>query len=334
MRSRLRTPGCLLVVLAATAAAGEAQLANPSGFAPGERIEAPRLEAAGATGVRLGSLIGVRPVLVVYWRPGDALSERALLGAARVQSDVAAGVQLFPVGVLAAGQSPSRISQRLGELGLSKLPGHTDSGQLARLLGVRRVPTFALIDVTGVLRAVGGSDVGQESASGESLIGALAAAARGEPVPTLGVLPARPVYQLLGKRLTDVAATEPDGSTWRKLGEVIEPGTRTLVFYWSPTCPHCKEALPALRKWHDSGKPDDVRVVDIARADNPRLRREAAELIEGAPWRHLLDLNYGAGRKLLVTETPTSFLLDETGEVLSIQVGGDVDWGAWVGSEP
>ncbi len=324
----------LFAVLTALLAAGSpalAQFAGGSLAAPGQVVPKDAVrERGGAPGAELAGYIGVRPVLAVWWRPGDALSERALLGAHAAWKEGAKDAVFFPVALLAAGQTTGKLSQRLGELKLPDVARRADNGSLALALGVRRVPTFALIDVSGVLRAIGGSDIGQPTPGGMTLLEALGRAARGEAIPTLGELPSRPTYQLLGRKVPELSVTEQNGKTWRSLEDYLEPGKKVLLFYWKPSCSHCREAIPGLRDWHASRKSKDVILIDIARADSPKLKQDAVALLEGAPWVHLLDTLNTVSRRLLVTETPTSFLIDETGEVLSIQVGGQVDWDAWV----
>ncbi|UCF68635.1 MAG: redoxin domain-containing protein, partial [Acidobacteriota bacterium] len=254
--------------------------------APGEAVPAIVLDSeAGPVGRALAPLIGMRPVLVVYWRPGDALSEAALAGAADVAGDAAPDAVLFPVAVLARSQRSNDVVERLGALGLGHLPAHIESsGALATIIGVMRVPSFALIDVTGTLRLVGGSNITQANEEGISILEALILAGRAQPVPTLGVLAQQPVYRLLGRQLPGLALTRLDGSTWRKLTDYLEPNKKLLVFYWSPSCSHCKQALPALRAWYEKDRPQDIVVIDVARADVPALKNAVAPMIESYPW--------------------------------------------------
>ncbi|RMG45400.1 MAG: TlpA family protein disulfide reductase [Acidobacteria bacterium] len=300
---------------------------------PGEAVPAAVLEReAGPAGKALAGYLGVRPVLVVYWRPGDPVSEAALADAIAGAREAAPEAAVLPVAVLAAGQPESSVTERLKELGLaSAVEPVIDRGDLAVVLGVRRAPSFALIDAGGVLRLVGGSDISQANKDGVSILQALALAAKGKAVPTLGVLEYQPAYRLLGSKLPGVAVTELDGSTWRRLTDFLVPGKRLLLFYWSPICPHCKRALPVLGRWYEEHRPDDLVVVDVARADAEALRRAAAPLIESYPWKHLLDVRNAAGKTLLVTRTPTSFLVSGDGEILAVQVGETEDWSAWLG---
>jgi len=316
----------LLSTTPAPAQYGEAAL-----IAPGEPVPVQLvLGQGGSAGRELAPLLGKRPVLVVYWRPRDSMSEQVLVTTAQFARASAAGATLFPVAVLAASQPPSDIAARLSELGLAELAARQDGGQLAMAFGLRRAPGFALIDAGGVLRAVGGSDISQVGAGGVSIGDALVAAARGEPVPTLGTLAAQPIYRLLGRPLPDGAVTELDGRTWRKLSEYVKPGHHTLVFAWLPTCPHCRELLPKLREWYERTRPEDLRIVDIARAEAPALQSEAASIVKNFPWVHLLDVDRAMFRSLLVVETPTVYLIGHDGNVEAINVGASINWDKWL----
>ncbi len=311
-----------------------AQYGERALVAPGDPLP-PGLIATqgGPAGRDLAPLVGKRPVLVAYWRPGDGLSEAALTGAVDLQKTRAQGAVVFPVAVLAASQAPESIRTRLDALGLADLPARQDGGQLARIVGIRKTPSFVLIDAGGVLRLVGGGDVQQNSPAGMTIAQALELAAVGKPVPNLGTLPSRPVYRLLGRKLPDLAGTDLDGTTWRKISDLRQPGKKTLLFYWSPTCPHCKRALPKLGDWYNKARPDDLLIIDIARADSPYLAREVPGLIGQYPWPHLLDKDRSISRALMARETPSSYLLSADGEVLGIKIGERVNWGRWLGSD-
>ncbi len=292
VRRTLRTGFVLSILMVAGLPSAEAQYGSRALVGPGDAVPKDAVAAKGGTvGQVVAPLIGVRPVLVVYWRPGDGFSERALTSAESALKNAAPGAVLVPVAVVAAGQKAQRVQQRLGELGLSHLPAHRDAGQFAQMIGVRQVPAYVLIDVTGVLRLVGGADLQQKSGAGVSILDALILASRGQSVPTLGLMSARPIYQLLGRPMPPLTLTELDGKTWRKLTEYLQTDKKLLVFYWSPICPHCIEALPKLRRWYESSGAKDVVLVDIARADNRRLRAEVAPLVGKDPRVHLLDVN-------------------------------------------
>ena len=333
----LRIRPKVLIVLALVALAGGfaalAQYGQKALVAPGEAVPAQLLSSQGGpAGQEMAGFVGRRPIFIVYWRPKDPVSEANLASAADVHKAAAPDAVFFPVAILAASQSPEDVKSRLAALGLSTVSPRLDgSGQLATILGVRTVPAFALVDAGGVLRLAGGSDLTQTGPNGVSVAEAVALAGRGAPVPTLGVLQPQPVYRLIGKPLPDVAVTELDGRTWRKLSSYAAKGKRLVVFAWLPTCPHCKTELPRLRDWYLRTRPADLAVLDIARAESPALQEDARKIIADFPWTHVLDVDRSALRALMVTETPTIYLVGADGTIQGIQVGGPVNWEAWLG---
>jgi thiol-disulfide isomerase/thioredoxin len=319
----------LAAALAVTAAWGQG--GSHALIAPGDPVPKELLlEQGAAAGRALADHVQKRPVLMVYWRPDHATSEQTLASTSERLSDEAPGVTLLPVAVLAAGQSPDVIGERLTALGLQGHAELHDGGQLAMMIGVRHVPSFVLIDAGGVLRLVGGADLGQRTPDGQAIVEAVRKAGEGKPVPTVGVLPSDPVYQLIGKPLPDVAGTALDGKSWKKLRSYMKDGKRTLIFYWSPNCGHCKRALPELKEWYQSTKPSDLAIIDIGRADSPSLKQKVPPLIESYPWPHVLDVDRSIGRALMARWTPTSYLVSPDGRIVDIRLGGNVDWAEWL----
>lgn len=320
------------VALWVAAGVASAQMGPRPLVTPGSPVPAPLLiEQGGTVGRELAPLIGHRPVLVCYWRPGDPWAEQAMLNAWNAQQEKAPELVFFPVATLAAAQPLSDLNSRMEALGLSGVfPQRQDSGQVAIILGIRRPPGFALIDVGGVLRAVGGSEVTQSNSQGVTLLDAMVASSQAQPVPTIGYLNPDPVFGMLGQKLPDAPVTEQDGATFRKLSQYMKQGKRLLVFYWSPTCSHCKESLPKLAAWYKGQRPADLVLVDIGRGE-PGLRADAIQEVKDYPWVHLLDVDQRAAQMLKVRETPTSFLIDPSGVIKAIRVGGtNIDWSKWI----
>lgn len=317
--------------LAVSAMFAAAQFGPQALFAPGQAIPASVLEnEGGKAGRELLQHLGKRPVLLVFWQPRNQASEAALVSA-RAQTEVSApNVAFLPVAYLAAGQSSADVAQALRPYSV-EWTSTDDSGPLARVLGIGKLPSFALIDAGGTLRLIGGSDISQNSVAGPSILDAVLTAQRGQPVPTLGVIESRPVYRMLGRKLPELAVTEQDGVTWRKADQLVGEKKRTLIVYWLPNCSHCREALPKLRDWYKATRPTDLQIIDISRADHATLKQEAIAFIKEYPWSsHYLDLNGEVGKKIMAVETPSAYLVAPDKEIVGIQVGGSIDWGKWL----
>ena len=335
MKKLLRIALVSLVLLLATAALPAwAQYGAPSLAVPGERVEAALLQSQGGpVGRALAPVVGRRPIFIVYWRPGDVLSEQALRQAVEAASIMAPDAAFAPVAFTAAGQKAGVVQERLAQLGIQGVQPYEDGGgALARVFGVRALPSFVLVDAGGVLRLVGGAGLSQAAEGGLTIGEALARAGKGQPVPTLGKLPTNPIYRLLGAQLPEVNVTDLGEGKLARLSDYLEPGKKTVIFYWLPTCAHCKTELPRLRRFVEQTRPKDVKVVDLVQAPTAELVRQARGIISDFPWPHLADTDKSAGRALLVRETPTVFVVDEKGEILAIRVGAGVDWERWLGS--
>ncbi len=310
-----------------------AQYGTAALMTPGRQVPARLLvDQGGLTGAELSQVLGRRPVLVAYWRPGDALSEQALVTAADFLRENAKDVAFFPVVVLAASQSEQMLQKRLSELQLAKQRVYQDAGKLARIFGIRKIPSFVLIDAGGTLRLVGGADIQQNGESGVSIGDAIIAAGQGKAVPTLGVLPSEPVYRMLGRKFPDLKGQVLGSDERRELSSYLVDGKKMLVFYWSPSCAHCKAALPLLNAWYEENKPKDLVIMDVARADSIYFSRAVPEMVGKYSWVHLLDTDRSISRGMLVRSTPTAYLVAADGEILGIKVGGSVDWSEWLGS--
>lgn len=331
----------VLAVLAASLSVASGSLAPPGAFAqgggprplvaPGDALSVPMLQQQGGPAARgFLDLVGKQPFLLVYWRPGNSTTEQALAKAYAFGQQAAPKVPVVPIAILAAGQSPNEVGQRLAALNLKHLGTYEDNGSLGMLIGLRAIPSFVLVDAGGVVRVVGGSDIEQANDKGLTIAEAIALAGQGAPVPTLGMMSSDPVFRMVGQQLPDVALTLLDGSTWRKLRQFLAPGKRLLVFYWQPQCPHCTALMPKLKAWYETKRPDDLLLVGIARGDAPMLRTDANKLIAGYPGIQLLDVDRSAMLQLGVRETPTAFLVSPNGEVLSIRAGGEIDFDRWL----
>lgn len=329
----LRIPATALTLAAFSLSFSLAQFGPQAMFQPGQALPQTLLQnEGGPAGRELAPLVGRRPVLILYWQPKNAAAEAALIGAYAAVKQAAPNVTFFPVAVLAAGQSPADIVKGLQSLGMSSESARIDGGQLAQILGVSKLPTFALLDAGGVLRLVGGSDISQNSAQGSSIFDAVQLANAGQPVPTLGVLGAKPVFRMLGRALPELTVTELDGKTWRKVNDLVGKKKRTLLVYWLASCSHCREELPKLKDWYLRNKPTDLEVIDLARGDVEQLRLEAGQFIGNFPWNaHFLDTTTEAGKRIMAVETPSAYLIGEKGEILGIQVGGGINWDKWLG---
>ncbi|WP_169709382.1 TlpA family protein disulfide reductase [Deferrisoma camini] len=143
-------------------------------------------------------------------------------------------------------------------------------------------------------------------------------------VALVGTAAAEPLFRLLdpGEQVAPFELRDPQGASHRL---ARAEGTPELLFFWSVYCPNCKEAMPGLvelsRRWQGRG----VRVwavnVDGERFSNAvRSYVRAMELPFPVVYDRLEGETLVAADPLGVTKTPTLYLLDGKGRVVTRQV--------------
>lgn len=96
---------------------------------------------------------------------------------------------------------------------------------------------------------------------------------------------------------------------------------RTLVTFWSPSCPHCHSVMEELKVWDREGYPEDLDVVIFSDGDLETHR----ELGLRAPI--ILDKDYKVAGKLGAFGTPSAVLVDDQGRFISeTAIGGPNIW--------
>jgi methylamine dehydrogenase accessory protein MauD len=146
------------------------------------------------------------------------------------------------------------------------------------------------------------------------LAGTVAALVRQIGVLYERVAPAGALMVARGPAVGDAAPAVPvdflAGGT-RTLGGARDDGRSTLLFFLSPTCPVCKELLPALR----SAAQHERTWLDVVLAsDGPRAEHEAfvaGERLERFPY----ALSAPLGVAYQVGKLPYAVLVDGTGVV-------------------
>lgn len=98
-------------------------------------------------------------------------------------------------------------------------------------------------------------------------------------------------------------------------------GNVVLVNLWATWCPPCKEEMPALQTFYENHKSDGFVLIAID-------QEETLEVVEpfvaefGLTFPVWLDEEYQAQREFNTMSLPSSFLIDRTGRVRLMWVGG------------
>lgn len=86
----------------------------------------------------------------------------------------------------------------------------------------------------------------------------------GEPLP---VLPPTGVSIAVGSDMPEVEGTAFDGSTV----SITNDGTPKVIGFFTHWCPACREEVPLVSDWYNSGNaPDDVEILAVSTGVNPQ----------------------------------------------------------------
>lgn len=88
-------------------------------------------------------------------------------------------------------------------------------------------------------------------------------------------------------------------------------GKRTLVTFWSMTCPYCVEMIEELSEWDKVKGQDEPNLLVFS--DGEAEEHESLELNSSI----VLDEDYKTSEKLGMHGTPSAVLIDETGKIAS-----------------
>ena len=98
-------------------------------------------------------------------------------------------------------------------------------------------------------------------------------------------------------------------------------GRRTLMTFWSPTCPHCTAFLDEFKSWERSRKNGDPNIILVSDGDIDQ--HKALEF--GSPV--ILDKGYKTAAKLGMFGTPSAVMIDENGVIATeTAVGASNIW--------
>ncbi|MBK8616758.1 MAG: TlpA family protein disulfide reductase [Anaerolineales bacterium] len=98
-------------------------------------------------------------------------------------------------------------------------------------------------------------------------------------------------------------------------------GSVVLVNLWATWCPPCREEMPALQKFYEKYKADGFVLIAI---DQEETREVVAPFVKefGLTFPIWLDADYLAQREFNTMNLPSSYVIDRTGKVRLMWIGG------------
>jgi peroxiredoxin len=121
--------------------------------------------------------------------------------------------------------------------------------------------------------------------------------------------------------------TRPDISLTTLDGEELQlaslQGKPLLVTFWATTCPSCVREIPHLTRLYHELAPRGLEIIGIAMDFDPPNRVLAMRNERNIPYPIALDIHAEAAHAFgNVRVTPTSFLIDPSGQILYQKIGG------------
>jgi uncharacterized membrane protein YphA (DoxX/SURF4 family)/thiol-disulfide isomerase/thioredoxin len=110
------------------------------------------------------------------------------------------------------------------------------------------------------------------------------------------------VPNLIGNQVPEFSLSDLHG---RIFGSETFRSKRTLVAFWSPTCPHCGSLMEDIRRWEATKNGSGTEMIIMSDGD-PELHRKLAIKTP-----ILIDKGYKTAAKLGISGTPSAVLIDE-----------------------
>ncbi len=268
-----------------------------------------------------------KPVALIFWAPGYALSEGELVEVVRFLAREAPQYDLFAVAGKRDDQRTEMVWEAFSLLDLPpSLPLLVDEGfAVSKQLDVTDVPDLLLIDGAGHLVTAKIKGLHQtvtappDQLAAAELIRRVAGGAKVPPLPALP--PYYPATELYGHCAPEFSLPDLSGARDVAFQGRAANGKPTLLMFWSATCKHCQKEIPQLLSYVRA-HPGEFNVVSVAlikpdRPDGTSHRRitEAYVRSNGIPWQVLDDSSGFAADLYKIVSTPTTFLLTPGGAI-------------------
>ena len=113
--------------------------------------------------------------------------------------------------------------------------------------------------------------------------------------------------------LVDLSGNEVSLSDFR--------GKKVFLNFWATWCPPCKAEMPEIEKIYQETKDDDFVILSVEIGEPLNTVKTFIEKNK-YNFKVLLDLDQSVATTYGITAIPTSYFIDEEGNIISKQVGG------------
>lgn len=269
-----------------------------------------------------------KPIAVLFWKIGDTKAETELKAfQALAQLPTYKGKIHF----LSAVKAPSSAEQknavaRARKLKLS-IPLILDNSQLSPYLEAWfSFPRYGLIDKAGKLRIWNCAKLGETVGPNMTFLKAIHLASTGKAIPTMrGITKPKNTYELTGQEVPNVGLSDAKlkPTTVKKMLK----GKPMLIAFWSVTCAHCRQVIPAVAKYWKS-RQGNLDMLTITRAPSEDLRNQIKRLFQTSKvsW----PVAYAPTNSTLsyynIVKVPTIILTDKKGVIRYVWIQPDANW--------
>lgn len=238
-------------------------------------------------------LAGGKPALFFYVSPTCAPCEALLPEINAWQKELNEKVIFV---FLSSGKAKENI-EKFGDSALILLQEHRE---IAENFNARWTPTAVLVNSNGAIAS--------HLAVGDAAIRELAGRIKSENLENDFVHISNGNRTKIGESVPEFALADLDG---KQITPENFQGRRTLVTFWSTTCPHCANMMEELKNWEKEKGADEPDLIVFS--DGGVEEHKILEL--NAPI--LLDKNYQTAEKFGMAGTPSAVLIDENGTIVS-----------------
>lgn len=277
--------------------------------------------------VPLAQLRG-KPIAILYWKLGDTKSETELKAFQALQNVPAyKGKIHFLSAVKASNEKAIKEATKRARTLKLTIPLVMDRNQLAPYLEAWfAFPRYGLVDKDGYVRIWHCAHLAETVGPKMTFLKALKLAASGKAVPTMrGSTKMNNSHLLVGKKIPNVGLDNSNNkaTTARK----YHKKKPLMIAFWSVTCPHCRQVIPAVAKyWH--ARKGNLDFVTITRAPSDSLKKMIRDLYKekGYEW----PVSYAPENATLsyfnIVKVPTVFMTDANGVIRYVWIQPDANW--------
>lgn len=113
---------------------------------------------------------------------------------------------------------------------------------------------------------------------------------------------------MIGQKVPEFSLTDINGRT---ITEAFFRGKKTLAYFSSPSCGHCKDILPVLRDWERAKSEDQPQLIVFSEGDPEEHRKYELQ----API--LLEPHYDVAKQCGMIGAPSAVVIDENGTIIT-----------------